>query len=132
MFGAARRQAIRDARSRDVARRGVRGMRRLVAAAALGALAAALAVVAPASRVDAATGPPGFVIEPAFPGTQPYLPMQIVFLPDGRKFVVEMRGRILVFQPDGTLIAQPFIDINEKVMCCAGRGLLSVALDPDF
>jgi len=47
-----------------------------------------------------------------------------------RLFVVERRGSILLVQ-NGEV--KPFADISSKVSCCEGeRGLLSIALAPDF
>jgi hypothetical protein len=47
-----------------------------------------------------------------------------------RLFVVERKGTILQVE-DGTL--KPFADIRSAVSCCEGeRGLLSIALAPDF
>jgi glucose/arabinose dehydrogenase len=95
------------------------------------ALFGGAATLAQATPAAAATGPPGFVIEPAFIGDH-YLPIQVTFLPDGRKLVTEQRGHVWVYTPDGVRLSTPFIDLNRKVMCCGGRGMLSTALDPDF
>ncbi len=47
-----------------------------------------------------------------------------------RLFVAERRGRVMLLQ-NGEL--RPFADISSRVSCCAGeRGLLSIALAPDF
>jgi hypothetical protein len=47
-----------------------------------------------------------------------------------RLFVVERKGAILLLQNGET---KPFADISSKVSCCEGeRGLLSIALAPDF
>ncbi len=80
----------------------------------------------------ATTGPPGFVVEPAFSGASYALPLQILFPPDGRKLVVEMQGIIRVVTSDGTELPTPFLDLSQKTECCGGRGMLSAALDPDF
>ena len=37
-----------------------------------------------------------------------------------------------MYTPSGVRLPTPFVDLNQKVMCCGGRGLLSVAPDPDF
>lgn len=49
----------------------------------------------------------------------------------GRLFIVEQRGRILIYQ-DGALLPRPFLDIQSLVSCCGERGLLSVAFHPRY
>ncbi len=49
----------------------------------------------------------------------------------GRLFIVQRIGRILVWQ-DGAVLAEPFLDISERVGCCGERGLLGLAFHPDF
>ncbi|HEV2858565.1 MAG TPA: PQQ-dependent sugar dehydrogenase [Solirubrobacterales bacterium] len=47
-----------------------------------------------------------------------------------RLFVVERKGAVLILQNGET---KPFADISSEVSCCEGeRGLLSIALAPDF
>jgi glucose/arabinose dehydrogenase len=48
-----------------------------------------------------------------------------------RLFVVEQAGRIRVIE-NGTLLAQPFLDIRERVQMVTETGLLSLAFAPDF
>jgi glucose/arabinose dehydrogenase len=108
-----------------------RALERTLVRLSLAACALALGAIAP-TGARAASGPPGFVVEPAFPGATYQLPVQIAFMPDGRKLVVEARGQVWVYTPSGVKLPTPFVDLNQKVMCCGGRGLLSVALDPDF
>jgi len=48
-----------------------------------------------------------------------------------RLFVTEQDGRIRVIE-NGVLLAQPFLDIVDDVLCCGERGLLSVAFHPDY
>jgi glucose/arabinose dehydrogenase len=50
---------------------------------------------------------------------------------DSRLFVVEQPGRIRIIR-NGSLIAQPFLDITSKVGYGGERGLLSVAFDPTY
>jgi glucose/arabinose dehydrogenase len=78
------------------------------------------------------TVPPGFTIANAFPAASFTTPVQIVFLPDGRKFVVEKAGQVRVLTKTGAQLSTPFIDLSLKVLNNADRGLLGVALDPDF
>jgi len=48
-----------------------------------------------------------------------------------RLFVVEQSGRIRVVR-DGTLLAEPFVDLSDRVSCCSERGLLGLAFDPAY
>src|SRR5262249_30097650 len=59
-------------------------------------------------------------------------PVQLVFLPDGRKLVVEKAGVVWTISTAGSKLATPFIDLSRKVLSNGDRGLLGVALDPDF
>lgn len=76
--------------------------------------------------------PTGFVVENAFPSTSFTLPVAIVFLPDGRKFVVEKEGRVWTIAANGVMLPTPFIDLRTKVLSNDDRGLHGVVLDPDF
>ncbi|ASJ72474.1 PQQ-dependent sugar dehydrogenase [Granulosicoccus antarcticus] len=49
----------------------------------------------------------------------------------GRVFISEKAGIVRVFQ-DGQLLAEPFLDINEIVNDRVDRGMLSVAVHPQF
>lgn len=49
----------------------------------------------------------------------------------GRVFVVEQPGRIRVVQ-DGALVDEPFLDIRGRIASGGERGLLGLALHPDF
>src|SRR5437899_10254521 len=44
----------------------------------------------------------------------------------GRLFVIEQPGRIRIVR-DGQLVAQPFLDIRDRVGCCGERRLLGIA-----
>ena len=48
-----------------------------------------------------------------------------------RLFVVERPGRIRIVR-DGKTNDRPFLNISSRVLCCAERGLLSVAFAPDY
>jgi glucose/arabinose dehydrogenase len=60
-------------------------------------------------------------------------PVQVVDPDDGtdRLFIVEQEGTIRLVR-DGRLIAEPFLDIGDRVGCCGERGLLGAAFHPDF
>lgn len=55
---------------------------------------------------------------------------------DDRKFVIEQFGRVRVINKDGELLAEPFIDIRNKLPKLYSdfdeRGLLGIAFHPDF
>lgn len=60
---------------------------------------------------------------PTFAGAPPLDPHRL--------FVTEQEGVIRIVA-DGTLLAEPFLDIRDDVLCCGERGLLSVAFHPDY
>ena len=49
----------------------------------------------------------------------------------GRRFVVEQAGRILILEQGG-LLAEPFLDIRDRVLAGGERGLLGLAFHPRF
>lgn len=62
-------------------------------------------------------------------------PLFLTALPDnsGRVLVVERAGRIRILNPaTGAIAATPFLDITGQVSIDGERGLLSVALAPDY
>lgn len=75
------------------------------------------------------TVPAGFNIETVI--TDLDLPVAFAFVPDGRLFVVEKAGRVKIWK-DGVTYARPLIDIRDEVNDFVDRGLLGIALDPDF
>jgi glucose/arabinose dehydrogenase len=75
---------------------------------------------------------PGFTVENAFPDAFFNLPVQVVFLPDGRKLVVQANGRVWTIQADGTQLPTPFIDLSVEVRSGGDLGMLGAAIDPDF
>lgn len=97
--------------------------------AVLVALAAALALLswhAPGPSASATTAT-GFLAEPVVAGLDQ--PTDFAFAPDGRMFVALRGGEVLVYQDGlllGTFIDLP--DVNSEYF----RGLLRMALDPDF
>src|SRR5690606_34738775 len=56
-------------------------------------------------------------------------PTAMAFLPDGRILVCEQTGAVRVIK-DGTLLTDPFLTVN--VHSSGERGLLGIAIDPDF
>src|SRR5260370_2517229 len=59
-------------------------------------------------------------------------PVYITYAPGqtNREYVVEQAGRIMVVGMDGTVRAQPFLDIHQLVLAGGGRGLLSFTFHP--
>ena len=58
-------------------------------------------------------------------------PTALAFTPDGRMLVTTAPGRLRVYK-DGALLPNPALDISDKVCTNGGRGLLGVAVDPNF
>lgn len=58
-------------------------------------------------------------------------PTTMVFAPDGRLFLCEKPGRILVVQ-NGSALPAPLIDFSSSVDSWNERGLGGICLDPDF
>jgi len=95
------------------------------------ALAAiALVALAPAP-VRAVTAPNGFVVENAVPGSGFDTPVAIAFLPDGRMFVAEKRGRVYEVQ-NGVVSPTPLWAGENEVLNIDDRGLLGLAVDPRY
>jgi glucose/arabinose dehydrogenase len=76
---------------------------------------------------SAATVPGGFVDSPYV--RLPADATAMKFAPDGRLFVCQQSGNLLVVQ-NGSLLARPFVTLS--VDATGERGLLGVAFDPDF
>jgi len=54
-------------------------------------------------------------------------------LADGRLFILEKAGRIRIWQPDGGLFAQPFLDIEAEVNSMGlEQGMLGLAFSPNY
>jgi glucose/arabinose dehydrogenase len=50
---------------------------------------------------------------------------------NSRQFVVEQGGRIRVVE-NGTVLAVDFLNLSGSISCCGERGLLGMALSPDY
>ena len=65
-------------------------------------------------------------------------PVSFAVANDGskRRFIVEQVGRIRILMPDGTLLPEPFLDIQDKIVPLVDlfdeRGLLGLAFHPDY
>ena len=58
-------------------------------------------------------------------------PTSFAFLPDGRILIAEQGGTVRIHK-NGSLLPTPFIDISDQVNDYWDRGLLDVAVDPNF
>jgi glucose/arabinose dehydrogenase len=104
-------------------------MHGVVSAAAMTVVTAAL-VAAPTPVAHGATLPPGFQESTVFTGLTN--PTVVRFAPDGRVFVAEKRGVIKVFDSLTDTSPDVFADLNVNVYNFWDRGLLGMALDPNF
>ena len=59
-------------------------------------------------------------------------PTAIDWTPDGRYMVVAQKGGIVRVVDNGTLRATPLIDISNEVNTFGDRGLLGIAINPNF
>lgn len=73
--------------------------------------------------------PDGFFEEQIVGGLQ--LPTSFAVAPDGRIFITEKNGRVRIVD-DGELQAEPFIDLSTEVNDAADRGLMGVAVHPNW
>lgn len=97
---------------------------------ALGLIGSCLLLAATAAGADP-TLPDNFVVENAVPGTTFNVPVTMAFLPNGRMIVGEKRGVAWMIN-NGTRYATPLWSAENEVLNDGDRGLLSVAVDPDF
>lgn len=95
------------------------------------ALSLALAsLAAPAIAPAEPALPPGFQDEVVFEGLEQ--PTNFRFAEDGRVFVAEKPGRILVYEDLEDPTPDVFADLRGDVYDNGDRGLLGLALDPEF
>jgi glucose/arabinose dehydrogenase len=73
---------------------------------------------------------PGFAWEVVATLT-PYTTVGLTFTPDGRLLVWQKQGVVRVIK-NGALLPEPFLDISARVNNVNQRGLLGLALDPNF
>ncbi|WBB77584.1 PQQ-dependent sugar dehydrogenase [Micromonospora sp. WMMD882] len=99
----------------------------------VGALLAGVAVAAPvttATPANAVTLPAGFQEQVVFSGLN--LPTNVEFAPDGRIFVAEKGGRIRVYDDLADTTPTTFADLSANVHNQHDRGLLGLAVHPQF
>ncbi len=82
----------------------------------------------PLEQRDLLTLPAGFSIEPFVAGL--IEPIAFVHAPDGRIFVAEKAGRVQVIANGH--VANTFIDLRSEINSKQDRGLIGLALDPNF
>jgi PKD repeat protein len=106
-----------------------RTTRGAIGAAALSMMTAAL-VFSPTPAAQGAALPPGFQESIAFSGLDQ--PTVVRFAADGRVFVAEKRGVVKVFDSLTDTSPTVFADLNVNVYNFWDRGLLGMALAPNF
>jgi glucose/arabinose dehydrogenase len=106
-----------------------RTVRGAIGAAALSMMTAAL-VFSPTPAAQGATLPPGFQESIAISGLNE--PTVVRFAADGRIFVAEKRGVVKVFDSLTDTTSTVFADLNVNVYNFWDRGLLGMALAPNF
>ncbi len=94
------------------------------------ALLAAIAVALPGAAAHATTLPAGFQESTAFSGLTE--PISVEFAPNGRVFVAEKSGIIKTFTNLSDTTATQFADLRTKVHNYFDRGLMTIAVDPNF
>jgi glucose/arabinose dehydrogenase/Ca2+-binding RTX toxin-like protein len=93
-------------------------------------IAAVFGLLTPVATAGGATLPPGFQEEIVFGGL--VNPTVVRFSPDGRVFVAEKSGLVKVFDSLTDPTASTYADLRTKVHNFWDRGLLGMALDPQF
>ncbi len=58
-------------------------------------------------------------------------PTALAFTPDGRLLITTQQGQVRVYQ-NGALLAAPAVDLNSRLCTNSERGLLGIAVDPNF
>jgi glucose/arabinose dehydrogenase len=58
-------------------------------------------------------------------------PTGLAFTPDGRLLIASQTGKLHVYQ-NGTLLPSPALDLAARICTDSERGLLGVAVDPEF
>ena len=58
-------------------------------------------------------------------------PTSLAFTPDGRLLITTQGGQLRVYQ-NGALVATPALDLASRLCTNSERGLLGIAVDPNF
>jgi glucose/arabinose dehydrogenase len=93
-------------------------------------LAGCLAAIGLPSTASASSLPSGFRDQVVFSGLEE--PTAVRIASDGRVFVAEKTGKILVYNSLGDPTPTEFADLRTDVYDTGDRGVLGLALDPDF
>ncbi|MDX6626259.1 MAG: hypothetical protein QOE56_1248, partial [Solirubrobacterales bacterium] len=96
----------------------------------LGVLAVASLAVSWAQSAQASQLPPGFRDQIVFSGLKE--PSAVRFAPGGQTYVAEKSGTILSYQGLGDTTPTTFADLRTEVNDSFDRGILGLALDPNF
>lgn len=94
----------------------------------LAATALLLLLGAPARAI---TLPPDFEVDDLAPGADLGIPTAVAFLPDGRLLVAQKSGVVWVVE-NGVKRPTPLWSGEDEVMDFDDKGLLGIAVDPDF
>lgn len=92
-------------------------------------LRATLALLVAATSVRAVEVPPGFAVETL--ATRLNAATALALAPDGRIFIADQTGPLRVWK-DGALLPAPALDLTARIDSYWERGLLGLALHPDF
>jgi glucose/arabinose dehydrogenase len=106
------------------------GVSRSRAVAAVVAVIAVIGLVPAIHRSPATADAPGFTDSIVFSGLE--LPTSIQFASDGRVFVAEKAGVVKVFDDLADTTPDVFVDLRTQVHNFWDRGLLGMALAPEF
>ena len=99
-------------------------------AAGLVVFVCALAALSPHSARAQTYSDPGFASE--LDATLPrFTPVGLTWAPDGRMFIWQRNGVVRIFK-NGALLPTPFINIGNQVNQYLDRGMLGLALHPNF
>ena len=72
-----------------------------------------------------------FYLEPILSETL-YRPVDVEAAPGGWLFVALKQGVVVVVSPEGEVLPEPFVDVSAEVLDNLDRGLLGIALHPDW
>src|SRR5918997_4361205 len=108
---------------------GMRTFAVLLASMALAVLlASAVTMLTTEKRAAATTLPPGFEDRLLASASKP---IALAFTPDGRMLVATQPGQLRVYK-NGQLLQTPALNLSSKVCTNSERGMLGVAVDPNF
>ncbi len=74
----------------------------------------------------------GFYLDPLTADQAVPYPTDVAVRPDGGYYVLDKRGLVFGVEPDGTARPELVLDLAAEVVSSGDRGLLGIALHPDF